>query len=96
MKVWIISLFGFLLALFRDISSAPCKLFPKIFGGSSASTYFINFDVHYASDMIAVGGKTMEQSLLPFLVTVAPIIILYSISNTTINWAVTDDSKPLY
>jgi hypothetical protein len=92
-----IFLFGILISLLKDISCAPCKLFPKIFGGSSGDTYFINFDVHYESDMIAVGGKTTDQSLLPFLISpAAPIIISYSISNTTINWAVTDRSKPSY
>lgn len=98
MKPFISFLFGVVIFLIGDITSAPCKLFPKIFGGSSGPTKFINFDVHYRRDMIVVGGSTMDQSLLPFpmSMTTAPIIILYSISNTTINWAVTDNSKDLY
>jgi hypothetical protein len=58
-------------------STTPCNSFPKIFGGSSASTYLVNIDVF--NDYLALAGDTYDNSLTGSLSPI-PYLALTSIS----------------
>ena len=40
-----------------------CYLFPKVFGGQIADSFFKSFDVNYAKDLIVAGGDTQDTAL---------------------------------
>lgn len=47
----------------KNFSSAPCKKFPKLFGGLDGDTRSRVIDANLAKDIIIIAGKTVDGPL---------------------------------
>jgi hypothetical protein len=53
--------FFLVFSLINPVKSAACNNFPKIFGGSSGTTYLLHIDIF--NDYLALAGGTSDISL---------------------------------
>jgi hypothetical protein len=77
---------------------ASCNLFPKIIGGSLGDTLLYSVDANQVYDVLAVGGQTYDSGLAGTTLlsnAYVPLIAVFSISSTIINWMKVDQSKLL-
>ena len=65
-------------SLIHSVESAACNNFPKIFGGSSDSTYLYHIDVF--NDYLALAGGTNDISLAKGISSFIPYLALSSVS----------------
>jgi hypothetical protein len=53
----------YFITLIRSHTSVPCKLYPKILGGSSGFTMPTAMDANLAADKIVVGGYSYDSGI---------------------------------
>ncbi len=56
-----------LLLTIQPTNNAPCNIFPKVFGGSTANSYLYQIDVY--GDYLAMGGVTWDSGLTGYTIT---------------------------
>ena len=76
-------------------TALPCKLFPKILGGTLANTYPRAIDANLAKDIIVLTGNTFDNGLPGYNLNGSSqtFVASFSISSTTIYWAKADTFK---
>ncbi len=76
-------------------TALPCKLFPKILGGTLANTYVTAIDANLAEDLIVLTGKTHDRDLAGYNLNSGyqTYVASFSISSTRIYWANADKFK---
>jgi hypothetical protein len=73
----------------------PCKLFPKILGGTQGNTHPRTIDANLANDIIVLTGETYDNGLAGYNLNggYQTYVASFSISSTRIYWAKADTFK---
>ncbi len=80
----------------KPMNTVPCNIFPKIFGGSTASTNLNQFDVY--GDYLAMTGMTMDTVLTGYtFANYVPYVAMMQLSTTAVfYWAKSFSQKNAY
>ena len=78
-----------------NATALPCKLFPKILGGSQDNTFPRAIDANLAKDIIVLTGYTHDNGLAGYNLNGGrqPFVASFSISSSRIYWAKADTFK---
>ena len=86
---------SFIFQIKSPTTALPCKLFPKILGGTLGNTGPSEIDANLAKDLIVLTGYTEDNGLAGYNLNGGgqTYVASFSISSTRIYWAKADTFK---